>query len=174
VVIHVHRPYWRYAIDCLRHTGRHFDPDWRYHRQFVGFLRAQPKLNLIEQIGGLIFMPASYRWIVGCTLLIGFLGGTFVYGKSTEVQQQIPKHGRDNMTMLTIGSRGVGPFYSEKKSYGLTDRVEDNLFDIFCSTVDTEWLRPGQNSSTPVLQRLRGPGSKPAMPTPRRYQLRPC
>jgi hypothetical protein len=123
-------------------------------------------------------MLEFYRWIVGCTLLVGFLGGTFVYAKSTEVQQQIPKRNRDNMTVLTIGSHGVGPFYSGKKSHGLTgfvpDPAENNLFDIFCSAVDTEWFRPGQNSSTPALQRLRGLGSKPAMPHAASDQLRPC
>jgi hypothetical protein len=119
-------------------------------------------------------MLESYRWIVGCTLLIGFLGGTFGYAKSTEVQQQIPRRNRDNMTVLTIGSHGVEPFYSEKRSYRLTGPLENKLFDIFCSAVDTEWLRPGQNSSTPALQRLRGLGSKPTMPTRRRYQMRPC
>jgi len=119
-------------------------------------------------------MLQFYRWIVGCTLLVGFLGGTFVFAKSTEVQQQILKRNRDNMTVLTIGSHGVGPFYLGKKSDGLTDPVENNLFDIFCSAVDTEWLRPGQNSFTPVLHSLRGLASKPAMPTRRRYQLRPC
>jgi hypothetical protein len=119
-------------------------------------------------------MLESYRWIVGCTLLVGFLGGTFAYAKSTEVQQQIAKRNRDNMTVLTIGSHGVGPFYSGKKSYGPPGHAESNLFDIFCSAVDIEWLRPGQNSSTPALQRLRGLGSKAAMPTRRRYQLRPC
>ena len=119
-------------------------------------------------------MRKSYRWIVVCTLLVGFWGGTVVYAKSTEVQQQIPKRNRDNMTVLTIGSHGVRPFYSGKKSYGFTDPAENNLFDIFCSGVDSEWLRPGQNSSTLVFQRLRGLGSKPAMPTRRRYQLRPC
>lgn len=119
-------------------------------------------------------MLESYRWIVGCTLIVGFLGGTFVYAKSTEAQQQISKRNRDNTMVLTIGSHGVGPFYSVGKSYGLTDPAENDLFDIFCSAVDTEWLRPGQNSSTPALQRLRGLGSKRAMPTRRRYQLRPC
>lgn len=119
-------------------------------------------------------MLESYRWIVGCTLLVGFLGGTFVYAKSTEVQQQIPKRNRDNMTVLTIGSHGEGPLYSGKRSYGLTGPLENKLFDIFCSAVDTEWLRPGQNSSTPTLQRLRDLSSKPTMPTRRRYQLRPC
>jgi hypothetical protein len=116
----------------------------------------------------------EYRWIVGCTLLVGFLGGTFVYAMSTEVQQQIPKRNHDSMTVLLIGSHGVGQFYSGKKSYELTDPAENNLFDIFCSCVDTEWLRPGQNSSTPALQRLRGLGSKPTMPTRRRHRLRPC
>jgi hypothetical protein len=123
-------------------------------------------------------MLASYRWIFGCTLLVGFLGGTLVYAKSTEVQQQIPKRNRDNMTVLTIGSHGVGPFYSGKKNDGLMgfvpDPAEKNLFDVFCSAVDTEWFRPGQNRSMPALQRLRGLGSKPPMPTRRHYQLRPC
>jgi hypothetical protein len=120
-------------------------------------------------------MAASYRWIVGRTLLVAFLAGTFASAKSTEVQQ-IPKRNRDNMTVLTVGSHGVGPFHSGKKSYGLTDFVpaENKLFDIFCSAVDTEWLRPSQSSSSPALQRLRGLASKPAMPTRRRYQLRPC
>jgi hypothetical protein len=119
-------------------------------------------------------MLESYRWIVACTLTVGFLGGTFVCAKSTEVQQQIPKRNRDNMRVLTIGLHGVGPFYSGEKSYGFADPAENNLFDIFCSSVDTEWLRPAQNSSTPALQRLPGLGSKPAMPTRRRYQLRAC
>jgi hypothetical protein len=123
-------------------------------------------------------MLASYRGIAGCTLLVGFLGGTFVCAKSTEVQEQIPKRNRDNMTVLTIGSHGVGPFYSGKKSDGLMgfvpDPAEKNLFDVFCSATDTEWLRPGQNGSTPALQRLRGRGSSPPVPTQRRYQLRPC
>jgi hypothetical protein len=116
-------------------------------------------------------MFESNRWIVGCTLLLSLLGGTFVYAKSTEAQQQIPKRNRDNMTVQTIGSHGVGPFYSGKESFGLTD---PDLFDTFCSAVDTEWLRPGQNSSAPALQRLRGQGSKPAIPTRRRHQLFPC
>src|ERR1700687_1603807 len=106
-------------------------------------------------------MLESYRWIVGCTLLVGLLGGTFVYAKSTEVQQQIPKRNHDNMTVLLIGSHGVGRFYSGKKSDELTDPAENNLFDIFCSSVDAERLRPSQNSSTPALQRLRSLGSKP-------------
>jgi hypothetical protein len=120
-------------------------------------------------------MLASYRWVVGCTLLVGFLGGASVYAKSTEAQKQIRKRNRDNMTVLTIGSHGVGPFYSREKSHGLTGFVtypaEKNLFDIFCSAADTEWLRPGQNGSMPALQGL---GSKPPMPTRHRYQLRPC
>ncbi len=102
-----------------------------------------------------------------------------MYAKSTEVQRQIPKSNRDNITVLTLGSHGVGPFYSRKESYGLTDFVRDDpaensLFDIFCSDVDTEWIRPSQNGSKPALQRLRGRSSKPPMPTRRRYELRPC
>ena len=120
------------------------------------------------------FMLKSYRWIVGCTLVVGFLGGTFVYAKSAELQQQVSKRNRDNTTALTFGSHVVGPFYAGKRSYGLADRAENNLFDIFCSAVDTEWLRPDQNSSTPALQRLRGLGPKRALTTRRRYQLRPC
>lgn len=124
-------------------------------------------------------MLASYRRIVGCALLVGFLGGTFVYAKSTEVQRQIPKSNRDDIRVLTLGSHGVGPFYSRKESYGLTDFVpddpaENSLFDIFCSDVDTEWFRLGQNGSKPAIQRHRGPGSKHPMPTRRRYELRPC
>jgi hypothetical protein len=123
-------------------------------------------------------MLACYRWIVGCTLLVGFLGGTVVYGKSTEVHRQIPKRNRDNIAVLTVGSHGVGPFYSGKESYGLpdfaADPLENNLFDVFCSAGDSEWLRPSQNRSEPAVQRLRGQGSNPPMPTQRRYQLRPC
>jgi hypothetical protein len=123
-------------------------------------------------------MLICYRRILGCTLLVGFLGGTFASGKSTEDQRQIPKRDRDNMTVLTIGSHGVGPFYSGKESYGFPDFVADragnNLFDIFCSAVDPEWLRPGQNSSTLAVQPLGGVGTKSAMPTRPRYQLRPC
>jgi hypothetical protein len=122
-------------------------------------------------------MLASYRWIVCCSLLVGFLGGTIVFAKSIEVEQQIPQRNRDNMTVLTLGLNGVGPFYSGKKNHGLTDLVpdpENGVFDIFCSAFDTEWLRPGQNSFTPAAQRLRESGSKPEMPTRRRYQLRPC
>jgi hypothetical protein len=118
-------------------------------------------------------MLASYRWIVGCALLIGFVAGTFGYAKSTEVQQQIHKRNRSNMTALTSSSHGVGQFYFGKKSFGLTDsasgREDKTLFDTFCDAVDTEWLRPGQNISTPALQR----DSKPAM-FGRRYRLRPC
>jgi hypothetical protein len=126
---------------------------------------------------GLIFMLASYKWIVGCTLLIGFLGGTLAYAKPIDVEQQIPKRNRDGMTVLTMSLHGVGPFYSAKRSHGLTDLVpdpENTAFDIFCSVFDTEWLEPGQYSLTPDALRLRGLGSKPAMPTRRRYQLRPC
>jgi hypothetical protein len=100
-----------------------------------------------------------------------------VCANATEVQQQIPKR-NGSMTVLTIGSHGVGPFYSGKKSDGLMGFVPDpaqkNLFDVFCSATDTEWFRPGQNGSTLAPQRLRGPASKPSMPTRRRYQLRPC
>jgi hypothetical protein len=123
-------------------------------------------------------MLASYRWIVSCTLLFGFLGGTSLCAKSTDAQQEIPKRNRDNITSLTTGSHGLGPVYSGKTSYGLADFAldleEHSLFDIFCSAVDTDWLRPGENSSTSTLQRLGGLGSKPAMRTRRRYQLRPC
>jgi hypothetical protein len=123
-------------------------------------------------------MLVSYRWIIGCTLLVGFLGGASVYAQPTGAQQQIPKRNRDNMTVLTIGSHGVGPFYSGKKNDGLMgfvpDPAEKNLFDIFCSAADTEWLRPGQNGSMPALQRLQGLGSKPPVPARHRYQLRPC
>lgn len=122
---------------------------------------------------GVIFMLASYRWIVGCTLLVGLLAGTSAYANSTEVQQQIPKRNRSKMTVLTRDSHGVGQFYFGRKSFALTDSVADRtdkmLFDIFCDAVDTEWLRPGQNISTPALQR----NSKPAM-SGRRYRLRPC
>ena len=118
-------------------------------------------------------MLASYRWIVGCTLLVGFLAGTFAYANSTEVQQQIPKRNRSKMTVLTSDSHGVGQFYFGKESFALTDsvpgRADKKLFDIFCDAVDTEWLRPGQNISKPVLQR----DSRPAM-SGRRYRLRPC
>jgi hypothetical protein len=149
-----------------RHRGKHIlNPDLK---------RRQPRSNLIEQLRGLIVMRASSRWIVGRTLLVCGLAGTFVYAKSTEAQQQAPKRSRDNITVLTLGSHGVGPFYSGEKSYGFPGHAENRLFDIFCSAVDTEWFRPGQNSSAPALQRLRGPGSKPAMPAGRRYQLRPC
>jgi hypothetical protein len=122
-------------------------------------------------------MLASCRWIVGRTLLVAFLGGTFVYAKSIEGQQQIPKRSRDNMTMLTIGLHEVGPFYFGGKSHGFTDLIPDpadRVFDVFCSAFDTEWLVPGQSNSTTVIQPLRGPGSKPAIPNRRRYQLRPC
>jgi hypothetical protein len=51
----------------------------------------------------------------------------------------------------------------------VSGRADKKLFDIFCAAVDTEWLRPGQNISTPALQR----DSKPAM-SGRRYRLRPC
>ena len=119
-------------------------------------------------------MLASYRWIVSGTLLVGCLAGTVVYAKSTEVRQQIPKRSRDNITVLALGSNGVGPFYSGEKSYGFPGHAENRLFDIFCSAVDAEWFRPGQDTSTPALQRLRGLGSKLAMPARRRYQLRPC
>jgi hypothetical protein len=121
-------------------------------------------------------MRASYRCIVGCTLLVAFLSGTLVYAQSIKVKQ-IPKRNRDNMTVLTIGSPGAGIFYSGKNSRGLTDLVSDpenKVFDIFCSAFDTERLRPSQNSSTPVVQRLRGSGSKPVRPSRRPYQLRPC
>jgi hypothetical protein len=118
-------------------------------------------------------MLASYKWI-GRTLLVGFLAGTFVYAKSTEGTQQIPKRGRDNMTVLPLGSHGVGPFYPGEKRYGLPGHVENKIFDIFCSAVDTDWFRPSQDGSTPAFQRLRGLRSKPAVPVRRRYQLRPC
>ncbi len=72
-------------------------------------------------------MLKSYRGIVGYTLVVGFLGGTFVYAKSAELQQQVSKRNRDNTTALTFGSHAVGPFYAGKKSYGLTDRAENNL-----------------------------------------------
>lgn len=124
-------------------------------------------------------MLTSYRWrIIACTLLVGFLGGAFLYAKSTEAQQQIPKRNRDNKTVLTIGLHGVGLFYSAKERYGRTnfvlDLAESDLFDIFCSEFDTDWLRPSQDSSTPALQRLGGLRPKPAKPTRRRNQLRPC
>ena len=126
----------------------------------------------------LIFMRASCWRIVSCTLLVGLLGGTFVYAKSTEVQRLVPKRNRDNITVLTIGSHGVGPFYSGRGGHWhadfMLDPADNDLFDIFCSTFDGEWIRPGQNSFKPALQRLRGPGSNPPMPTRRRFQLRPC
>jgi hypothetical protein len=118
-------------------------------------------------------MLASYKWI-SRTLLVGFLAGTFVYAKSTDGTQQIPKRSRDNMTVLPLGSYGVGPFYPGEKSYGYPGHAENKIFDIFCSAVDTEWFRPSQNSFTPAFQRFGGLGSKPAMPPRRRYQLRPC
>jgi hypothetical protein len=118
-------------------------------------------------------MFVSYRWIVGCTLLGGFLAGAFAYAKSTEFQQQIPKRNRGNITALTSGSHGAGQFYFGEKNFRLTDSVSDRadkkLLDIFCAAVDTEWLRPGQNISTPAPQR----GSKPAM-SGRWYRMRPC
>src|SRR4029077_5722338 len=122
-------------------------------------------------------MLASHRWIVGCTLLVVFLGSRLVCAKSTEAQQ-IPIPKRDNRMVQTSGAHRVEPFYYGKKSHGLTDFVpnpaENNLFDIFCSAVDTNWFRPGQSISTPTLQRFRGVSSIPAMPTRRRDQLRPC
>ena len=124
-------------------------------------------------------MLASYRWVVGCSLLVGFFAGTFLYAKPTETaQQQVFKRNHDNKTVLTIGSQGVRPLYTGKKSYGPAnfelDLADDNVFDVFCSGFDTEWLRPGQNSSTAALQPLGGLSTKPAMPTRRRYQLQPC
>jgi hypothetical protein len=115
----------------------------------------------------------AYKWI-GRTLLVGFLAGAFVYAKSTEGTQQIPKRSRDNTTVLPPGSHGVAPFYAGGKSYRFPGHMENKLFDIFCSAVDTEWFRPSQNSSIPAFQRFRRLGSKPAVPVRHRYQLRPC
>ena len=140
--------------------------------------RRPPRSNLVEQIKGLIYMRASYKWFVGCTLLVGLLGGASVCAKSTEVRQQVHKRNRDKIAVLTIGAHGAGSVYTAKKSYGHADSVPDSAenepFDIFCSSFDTEWFQPGQNSSTSALQRFQGPSSKPAIPTRRRYQLRPC
>lgn len=161
-----------YKSENLNRTDRHcqdmaLNPDLK---------RRQAKSNLIEWIGGLIFMLVSYRRMFGFTLLVGFLGGTFVYAEPLKIQQRISDHHRDNMTVLTIGWHGAGPFYSGKKSHGLTDFLpddpaENSIFDIFCSSGDSEWFRPGQNSSP---QQLRGSGPKPPMQTQRRHQLRPC
>jgi hypothetical protein len=143
----------------------------------MGIAGIRTKATTEAKHRALIFMLASYRWIAGRTLLLIFLAGTFAYAKSTEVQQQTPKRSRYNMTVLTISSHELGQFYSWKKNYGLTDfvsgRADNKLFDIFCSAVDIEWLRPRQDSSTAGLQRLRGLGSKPAT-SPGRYRLRPC
>jgi hypothetical protein len=115
-------------------------------------------------------MFASYKWNVGRVLLRGLLAGTFVYARSTEVKQQIPKRSRDNLT-VPIGLHAVGPFHS--RSYELPSHAEYRLFDLFCSAGDTEWFRPSQNiSAPPALQRLAAPGSRAAMPRP--YRLRPC
>lgn len=125
-------------------------------------------------------MVVSYRRVVGLSLLlVPFLGETFVCAEPLKIQQRMVKPNLDNGKVLTFGSHGKGPFYSGKKSPGLTDFVpghpeENNLFDIFCSAEDNDWLRPGQKSSTPAPQRLQVLGSILAMPAPSRYQLRPC
>jgi hypothetical protein len=119
-------------------------------------------------------MFASYKWNVGRVLLLGLLAGTFVYARSTEVPQQIPKRSRDNLTVPIRGSNAAGPFYSGARSYELPSHAEYRLFDLFCSASDTEWFRPSQNISAPALQRLAGPGSRAAMPARPRYRLRPC
>ena len=134
--------------------------------------RVRTSATKIKQIRGLIFMLASYRWNLGRALLLGFLAGTFVYAKSCEVPQRIPKLSRDNLTVPILGSHAAGPFYS--RSYELPSHAEYRLFDLFCSAGDTEWLRPSQNISAPVLQHLAGPGSRAAMPARPRYRLRPC
>jgi hypothetical protein len=117
-------------------------------------------------------MFASYRWNLGRALLLGFLAGTFVCAKSSEVPKKIPKRSRDNLTVPIRGSHAAGPFYS--RSYELPSHAEYRLFDLFCSASDTEWFRPNQNISAPALQRLAGPGSRAATPARPRYQLRPC
>jgi hypothetical protein len=121
-------------------------------------------------------MIASYRWMVGCTLLVGLLAGTLACAKSTNAQRQIPKRNLDTMMVLTIGSHVAGPSYLAKREQGLKDFVtdhpgENSLFDIFCSATDTEALRPGQNS--PATAAL-GSRSKPGRVTRHRYNLRPC
>jgi hypothetical protein len=136
------------------------------------------KSNLIERIGQLILMLMPYRWIIGLSLLFALLGGTFVSAEPLKIQQRISKSNRDNMTLLTIGSQGLRPFYFGRKRHGLTDFVpgqtENSLFDIFCGVDDNEWLRPGQISTTPTPQRLPRLGSELPTPTRSRHQLRPC
>jgi hypothetical protein len=123
-------------------------------------------------------MLASYRWVVGCSLLVGFFAGTFLYAKPTETaQQQVLKRNHDNKTVLTIGLHGVAPLYSGKKSYGPAnfelDLLDDNVFDVFCSGFDTGTVLTVSESTT-TLQPLGGLGTKPATPTRRRYRLQPC
>jgi hypothetical protein len=121
-------------------------------------------------------MSASYRWMVGCTLLVGFLAVTLACAKASNAQRQIPKRNLDTMMVLTIDSHTAGPSYLRKREQGLKDFVtdhpgENSLFDIFCSATDTEALRPGQSiSATAALE----PHSKPKRVTRNRYQLRPC
>jgi hypothetical protein len=121
-------------------------------------------------------MIASYRSMVSCTLLVGFLAGTLACANTTNAQRQIPKRNLDTMIVLTIGSHATGPSYLGKRLHGLKDFVTDHpgengLFDIFCSATDTEALRPGQSiSATATLE----PHSNPKRVARHRYQLRPC
>jgi len=117
-------------------------------------------------------MTASYRWIVRCVVLVGFLAGTVACAESNKTSNRNP----DNVTVLTIGSHASGLSYFGKTKQGLEDFVTDHpgdnsLFDIFCSATDTELLRPGQNSSATAAL---GSGSKPGRVTRHRYNLRPC
>jgi hypothetical protein len=117
-------------------------------------------------------MIASYRWMVGCTLLGGFLAGALACAASTKTPNRSP----DNVTVLTISSHAAGSSYLGKRKQRLEDFVtdhpgENSLFDIFCSATETEALRPGQSiSATAGLE----PYSKPKRVTRNRYQLRPC
>jgi hypothetical protein len=117
-------------------------------------------------------MIASYRWIVGCTVLVGLLAGTLACAKSTKTPNSNP----DSVTVLIISHHASGPTYLGKRKQGLeefvTDHPGDNsLFDIFCSATDTELLRPDQNSPATAAP---GSGSKPGRVPRHRYNLRPC
>jgi hypothetical protein len=123
-------------------------------------------------------MLAFYRWIVGCALLFSFFGCTLAHAKSIEVRKHISERNPNNRIRQAISGYALRPTDQGMKSYGLTDfgpdPAENNLFDIFCSGVDTRWLRPGESDSGAALQRLRNAGPKPATPIRGRVRLRPC
>jgi hypothetical protein len=121
---------------------------------------------------------ASYRWIVTFTLFVGFLAGTSTSARATEIHEQMPRRMRDTSMVLGDDLSRTRPFFSRETRYGSTEFVlgfsEDNLFDIFCSAVDTQWFEAEENISTPTVQQLRGAAPKPVIQTRRRYRLRPC